>query len=611
MNHSPIRKDRLRSLFSVGLLTIALLVVTVAPHVLARPVAGYLTESPAAITGDEYEPDNWPAQAKDLPPQTVQTRSLIPPEGLMGPDVDWVKIEVPPGIWPAYFQTIEKQAGIISVDLCDSNWDSPLHHCFVGSSEDGKNKLTFSCSDVPISGGVYYLQIRSVANVEIPSYSLSWNITGPGCEPPDLRPHEVPGSESVVVPNMLKNATEASSQLYAGPVTYFDFALINDGPGQAPLRVHYQLWVDDIRIDEGFRIATAPGQVSIVHDVDFTVRTPGWHTVRLVIDPDDRVVETNEENNVWEMDFYWLPVIGWWAEIYDNPALEGEPALVRNDPEINFDWQEGSPAPGINPERFSIRWWGLFNFEGGPYRFNLDASEKLTFDIDYESMVEQFCNDECFGKMEVVQDLSSGTHRLRFEIMETGGPAHAKLDWDRCHSMFAMANPGGSGEVTISPEPNCDQYYLEGSRITLTAIPDAGYTFSHWSDAATGTSKVTSITIDKTGYATANFDSDDTCYSLKIDRVGQGSIPVTYPRHSKGCLDNTYLINEEISLWATPAPGWRVKHWRGTIHDDSQWRYNSLIMDGAKEVVVVYEPIPGEISFSSFVPLVVYQAPAP
>ena len=41
------------------------------------------------------------------------------------------------------------------------------------------------------------------------------------------------------------------------------------------------------------------------------------------------------------------PITGWKGEYFSNPDLEGEPTLVRDDEELNFDWGEGAPAPDM------------------------------------------------------------------------------------------------------------------------------------------------------------------------------------------------------------------------------------------------------------------------
>ena len=55
----------------------------------------------------------------------------------------------------------------------------------------------------------------------------------------------------------------------------------------------------------------------------------------------------------------------WRGEYYNNPNLQGQPVMVRNDPSVNFDWGYGSPAPNIPVDYFSARWTRSFNFDAG------------------------------------------------------------------------------------------------------------------------------------------------------------------------------------------------------------------------------------------------------
>ncbi len=46
------------------------------------------------------------------------------------------------------------------------------------------------------------------------------------------------------------------------------------------------------------------------------------------------------------------------AEYFDNPDLAGEPVLTRIDPAVDFNWDTHSPAEGLPPDSFSVRWTG-------------------------------------------------------------------------------------------------------------------------------------------------------------------------------------------------------------------------------------------------------------
>jgi len=46
----------------------------------------------------------------------------------------------------------------------------------------------------------------------------------------------------------------------------------------------------------------------------------------------------------------------WQGEYFGNPDLNGQPALVRYDGDIDFDWGPGSPDPSVPADHFSVRW---------------------------------------------------------------------------------------------------------------------------------------------------------------------------------------------------------------------------------------------------------------
>lgn len=60
------------------------------------------------------------------------------------------------------------------------------------------------------------------------------------------------------------------------------------------------------------------------------------------------------------------------AEYFSNADFSGAPVLARVDPQIQFDWNAASPAPGVPMEAFSVRWTGtLAPPAPGDYRFSV------------------------------------------------------------------------------------------------------------------------------------------------------------------------------------------------------------------------------------------------
>jgi hypothetical protein len=46
----------------------------------------------------------------------------------------------------------------------------------------------------------------------------------------------------------------------------------------------------------------------------------------------------------------------WRASYFTNMTLSGAPAVVRDEPYINYNWYEGAPLPGFQIDYFSVRW---------------------------------------------------------------------------------------------------------------------------------------------------------------------------------------------------------------------------------------------------------------
>ena len=64
--------------------------------------------------------------------------------------------------------------------------------------------------------------------------------------------------------------------------------------------------------------------------------------------------------------------MGLTAEYFDRSDFSGKPVLKRIDPEIDFDWNSASPAPGVPANDFGVRWTGTIAApKVGDYSFNV------------------------------------------------------------------------------------------------------------------------------------------------------------------------------------------------------------------------------------------------
>ena len=84
----------------------------------------------------------------------------------------------------------------------------------------------------------------------------------------------------------------------------------------------------------------------------------------------------------------------WQGEYFNNTALSGSPAMVRQDSAINFDWNSGSPADKVTRDNFSVRWTrSIYLDRDCLYTFNMQHDDGMRVYVDgkiiYESWYDQ------------------------------------------------------------------------------------------------------------------------------------------------------------------------------------------------------------------------------
>lgn len=130
----------------------------------------------------------------------------------------------------------------------------------------------------------------------------------------------------------------------------------------------------------------------------------------------------------------------WRGEYYTNQWLIGAPALVRDDPAVNFDWGSGSPGAPIPADHFSVRWTRSEYFSGGDYRFYVTTDDGARLWVDGTLLIDQWHN-QAATTYEAVATLSEGTHFLRLEYYEDMGDAVISCRWEP-----AVSFPDWKGE---------------------------------------------------------------------------------------------------------------------------------------------------------------------
>ena len=113
---------------------------------------------------------------------------------------------------------------------------------------------------------------------------------------------------------------------------------------------------------------------------------------------------------------------------YNNVTLTGNPVFTRTDSQINFDWQNGSPAPPVTAGNYSVRWQGYFNFSTDFYRFTLTSSDGMRVYLDGNLIVNAWRDQPASG-FQAWQNISQGMHLVTVEYYEDTGWSTAHLTW--------------------------------------------------------------------------------------------------------------------------------------------------------------------------------------
>jgi PA14 domain len=196
-----------------------------------------------------------------------------------------------------------------------------------------------------------------------------------------------------------------------------------------------------LQVDDGARLYV-DGNLALDMWAQGSVRTQsvdinllaGEHLIRV----DYFEAEGNATAALW-----WEPVntiTGWKGEYFGNRSLMGAPLIVRDDPDINFDWGTRAPFPGAPADNWSVRWTREVDFSSGAYRFTAKVDDGVRLWVDGNLLIDQWREATAVYTGDMY--LAAGRHTLRVEYFEAGGSAIMSLDWDRISTTY----PNWKGE---------------------------------------------------------------------------------------------------------------------------------------------------------------------
>ncbi len=188
---------------------------------------------------------------------------------------------------------------------------------------------------------------------------------------------------------------------------------------------------------------------------------------------------------------------GWKGEYFANPNLLPPPAVVQDDANVNFNWGAGSPAPGMPPDNFSVRWSRQAFFEEGNYRFTVSVEGGARLWLDGRPLIDDW---QSGGPRVLEADsgvLSRGDHSVVVEYFKLSGNGQIAVSWQFTPAQPPTAIISGPGQG-VAGQP------LTFSAASSTAAPGRRIVRHEWRFG--DGSGAEGIQVDKTYTSPGNFD---------------------------------------------------------------------------------------------------------
>jgi VCBS repeat-containing protein len=133
---------------------------------------------------------------------------------------------------------------------------------------------------------------------------------------------------------------------------------------------------------------------------------------------------------------FWVKIVvepditEWRGEYFDNRKLEGDPDLIRNDDEINFNWKHKSPSSDLPINNFSARWTRRLKFDAAIYRFSIRVDDGVRLWVDNRLVIDEW-DDGSVRTVVVDLEMTKGKHDLKLEYFEREGEARIHLNVEK------------------------------------------------------------------------------------------------------------------------------------------------------------------------------------
>lgn len=117
------------------------------------------------------------------------------------------------------------------------------------------------------------------------------------------------------------------------------------------------------------------------------------------------------------------------GEYFTNRNLSGQPAFVRTDSQIQFNWP-AEPAPGVGHNEFSVRWTGLLvPPQTGAYHLILSADDGCRLYLNGKALIDHWVETSVTPSLATVDLVAGKTYELKIEYFQAAGDAVVRFNW--------------------------------------------------------------------------------------------------------------------------------------------------------------------------------------
>jgi hypothetical protein len=118
----------------------------------------------------------------------------------------------------------------------------------------------------------------------------------------------------------------------------------------------------------------------------------------------------------------------WQVAYWNNTSLAGPPVLQRTETNLDFNWGNGSPAPGVNSDQFSARWTRYIDVPPDTYQISVTADDGVRVWVDEALIIDQWYEHAPLT-FTAQKYLGAGHHLTRVEYFENFGGAVIQVSW--------------------------------------------------------------------------------------------------------------------------------------------------------------------------------------